>query len=171
MILGIDASRTRIAAALLDADEEIVVTQLRKLPTTDDERERMDLVYSFFSWLNRVADEAGGAIMGVFIEGAYAGPNIKTSMQQAQFIGAVQALAWRKWPYALNETIGNTDWRKRAGVVMQPGLPYQRPKRQDIKDATRAWAIAHFHGDDIEALSEDEIDALGVAVAGWGIVE
>ena len=54
---------------------------------------------------------------------------------------------------------------------MQPGLPYSRPKRQDIKDATRAWAIAHFHGDDIEALTEDEIDAIGVAVAGWGIVE
>lgn len=171
MILGIDASRTRVAAALLDADEKIVVTQIRQLPKTEDERERMDLVYSFLTWINRVADESGGGIMGVFIEGAYAGPNIKTSMQQAQLIGQVSALCWRKWPYALNETIGNAEWRKRAGVTMQPGLPYSRPKRQDIKDATRAWAIAHFHGDDIASLSEDEIDALGVAVAGWGIVE
>lgn len=171
MILGIDASRTRIAGALLDADEKIIVTQLRQLPKTDDERERMDLVHSFLTWINRVADETGGGVMGVFIEGAYAGPNIKTSMQQAQFIGQVSALCWRKWPYALNETIGNAEWRKKAGVKMQPGLPYSRPKRQDIKDATRAWAIAYFHDEKIDHLSEDEIDALGVAVAGWGIVE
>jgi hypothetical protein len=171
VILGIDASRTRIAAALLDADENIVATEIQKMPSTEDERERMDAVHEFLSWLGRVADDGGGAIMGVFIEGAYAGPNIKTSMQQAQFIGVVQALAWRKWPHALSETIGNAEWRKRAGVVMQPGLPYSRPKRQDIKDATRAWAISRFAGYDIEALTEDEIDSLGVAVAGWGIVE
>lgn len=171
MIVGIDASRTRIAGALLDQDERIVAVQLRKLPSTDDERERMQAVMSFMRWMDDVASDEGGAVMGVFTEGAYAGPNVKTSMQQAQFIGTVQTVAWMVWPQALIETVGNTEWRKRAGVQMQPGLPYSRPKRQDIKDATRAWAIAHFHGDDIEALTEDEIDALGVAVAGWGIVE
>jgi hypothetical protein len=171
VILGIDASRTRVAAAVLDCDERIVLTQLRKMPRTDDERERMDLVQSFLSWISWVCDEAGGGIMGVFTEAAYAGPNVKGSMQQAQWIGVVQALCWSKWPHALNETLGNSEWRKKAGVVMQPGLPYSRPKRQDIKDATLAWAIERWPEHDILALSEDEVDALGVAVAGWGVVD
>jgi hypothetical protein len=171
MILGIDASRSRVAVAVLDSDESIVVTQMRKMPSTYDERERIDLLNSFLMWVGRTADEADGGIMGVFIEAAYAGPNIKGSMQQAQWIGVVQALCWKNWPYALNETLGNSEWRKKAGVVMQPGLPYSRPKRQDIKNATRAWAIDRWPEHDIAALSEDEVDAIGVAVAGWGIVE
>lgn len=170
MILGIDVSRTRLAVAVLDADEDIALTYLWPLPTTDDERERMSVLNDALRWVNGIIHEEGGAIMGVFIEAAYAGPNIKTSMQQAQWVGVTQALCWRLWPHALSETIGNSEWRKKAGVSMQPGLPYSRPKRQDIKDATRAWAIARW-GDEVRDLSEDEVDALGVAVAGWGIVE
>ena len=170
MILGIDVSRTRLAVAVLDSDENIVITHLRPLPSTDDERERMDAMYEALKWVGDVVYEDGGAIMGVFIESAYAGPNIKTSMQQAQWVGVTQAMCWRLWPQALNETIGNAEWRKRAGVAMAPGLPYSRPKRQDIKDATRAWATDRW-GKSITDLSEDEVDSLGVAVAGWGIVE
>jgi len=171
VILGIDASRSRVAVAVLDRDENIVVTQIRKMPSTYDERQRIDLLNEFLLWVGRTADEAGGGIIGVFTEAAYAGPNIKGSMQQAQWIGVVQALCWNNWPYALNETLGNSEWRKKAGVVMQPGLPYSRPKRQDIKNATRAWAVDRWPEQDVEALSEDEVDALGVAVAGWGTVE
>jgi predicted NBD/HSP70 family sugar kinase len=170
MIVGIDVSRTRLAVAVLDSDENICMTYLWMLPTTEDERERMSVLNEALRSVSTTTYDGGGAIMGVFIEAAYAGPNIKTSMQQAQWVGVTQALCWRLWPHALSETIGNSEWRKKAGVVMQPGLPYSRPKRQDIKDATRAWAVSRW-GDEVRDLSEDEVDALGVAVAGWGIVE
>lgn len=170
MILGIDVSRTRLAVAVLDSEQDIVLTYLWEIPSSDDERERMAVVGDALKWVGNVVDDEGGAVMGVFIEAAYAGPNIKTSMQQAQWVGVTQALCWRRFPQALSETLGNSEWRKLAGVKMQPGLPYSRPKRQDIKDATRAWAIATW-GEKVSDLSEDEIDALGVAAAGWGVVE
>lgn len=170
MILGIDVSRTRIACALLNHDQDLIDTHLRKLPSTDDDRLRMEMAESCLRWMARMADEESAAILGVFIEDAYAGPNIKTSMQQAQWVGCIQALCWHLWPHALNETIGNSAWRKKAKVTMQPGLPYSRPKRQDIKDATRAWAES-IYGDQVKGLSEDEVDAIGVAYAGWGSVE
>jgi hypothetical protein len=170
VILGIDVSRTRLAVAVLDSEQDIVLTYLWEIPSSDDERERMAVVGDALKWVGNVVDDEGGAVMGVFIEAAYAGPNIKTSMQQAQWVGVTQALCWRKFPQALSETLGNSEWRKLAGVQMQPGLPYSRPKRQDIKDATRAWAIATW-GEQVSDLSEDEVDALGVAAAGWGVVE
>lgn len=145
LILGLDASPKRIGWALVTFDEgEHVAHGLLHVVGEDDLRARREA----FREIARSAD-ARGDVCAVVIEDAYVGVSRRGTILHAISVGNVEAWAATRWPQQLVVRTSAASWRKAVGL----------PTRG--KEPVMEWATQA-----LGAVSQDEADAYGIAVAG-----
>ena len=158
MILGIDAARNQTGWALMAENERLVTTGVIKIDHSGgDHRTALSIVRDELTKVEYVANVNGVEIAGVFIESAYLGPSARVAIAHSQWIGNVEAIAWRIFKYALIEMMPPREWRSALGIKgtgKSPVKEYVTDKYPDGKDRT-----------------QDEDDAICIALAGQRKVE
>lgn len=151
IIIGLDVSANRIGWAVVDYDTGHHVAHGVEHVAGDDDLRARRLA---FAEVARSAD-ARGDVCAVILEDAYVGVSRRGTITHAISVGNVEAWAAARWPEQLVVRLAPASWRNAVGL----------PTRG--KEPVMAWACAYV-GD----MTQDEADALGVAIAGhvlvWG---
>ena len=158
MILGIDAAQRVTGWALMTDDERLVTTGTIVFKGKDPDRRRvLSAVRDELIGISHQADAADVDVVGVFIEGPFAGMNPKVTVDNARWIGNVEAIAWRVFNHALIEVIQPREWRQILGITGAGKHP------------VRAWAEGQWP--EVVGRTQDEIDAAAIACAALRKVE
>ena len=158
--LGVDPHATRVAVAALTIEGELLFTAEAPLPKTEDWREWAAALRLFIRQaVARCEDDEGRLPVIATIErGDFAGRNVKVALRHAESVGATAAEMVRAAPDALVELIGPRRWRQLAGV------------EGGGKVAVREFVEARFPEMAGER-SQDQIDAVAIAIAGLALIE
>lgn len=158
MILGIDAAKNRTGWALVGQDGRLIETGVVVIDHSDgDRRHAFGMVRDELVGIDRIASLNDIDVVGVFVEGPFAGPSPRVTVEHARWVGAVEAIAWRVFGFALVEMMPPREWRQILGI-RGPGKP-----------PVRDWAVARFP--ELATRSQDEMDACAVACAALRKVE
>ena len=146
VILGFDISPRRIAMAAIDPDSEHVIhTTTATVPYHDDLRMRRQYIMSMVANIRANYD-----IMAIFLEDAYPGRFKSTIVPHALSVGQCEAFLLERAPDTLVMRLSPAGWRSKAGLPPTGKVPIH------------TWAIEKTG----RGLTQDEADAIGVAVAG-----
>ena len=160
VVLGIDPHLTRVAVAAISIDGDLLFTAEAPLPKTEDWREWIAAVREFvrLAVVKCEDNEGRRPVCAVVERGDWAGRNVRVALRHAESVGATAAEMVRAAPDALVELIGPRRWRQLAGV--QGGG----------KVAVREFVEARFPEMAGER-SQDQIDAVAIAIAGLALIE
>lgn len=149
LILGLDVSPKRIGWAIVDYDTGHHIRHGVEHVNGDDDLRARRIAFRNVTH----AAESRGDVCAVILEDAYVGVSRRGTIVHAVSVGNVEAWAAMRWPDQLVVRLAPATWRATVGL----------PTRG--KDPVREWA-AQLIGD----VSQDEADALGVAIAGHQLV-
>ena len=135
LTLGVDASPRRIGWAIQHNGRILAYDTWHVDPDEDipSRREAWCMLRDKIRTAER-ATNRDLAIIG--IEDAYLGPNRKGSLNLARTIGHVEAFAYIAFPYALQNRIGASTWRRALGLGATGKLPALGAARAVLEDET-----------------------------------
>lgn len=146
VILGFDISPRRIAMAAIDPDsEQVIHTTTATVPYHDDLRMRRQYIMSMVGNIRAKYD-----IIAIFIEDAYPGRFKSTIVPHAISVGNCEAFLLERAPDTLVMRLSPAGWRSKAELPPTG------------KEPILTWAIEKTG----RGLTQDEADAIGIAVAG-----
>ena len=158
-IVGIDAHQTRAAAValMIDGTHAFDVEHRKFDRDPEDVRVLQRSIGSFMAEVSHAARSRDLDLLGVGIEGVWAGPSARTVIGHALAVGAFIHAATRHAPHALVEVIQPRVARRTVGVTGAGKAP------------VGAWARQQYPR--LSHRSEDVHDAALIAVALLAMVE